>query len=390
MGGRKTFVTNTVLTAADVQDYLMDQSVMVFSDSTTRGSAIPSPTEGMVSYLTGTDSLEAYNGTNWTSAAGVSSGNAIINGAFEINQRNFSSSVDGGFGFDRWTTVRGGAGTVTSSSETFTLGAAPVAGVEAKNFQRIVTSGQSGAGLFTVLFQPIESVRTFAGQTVTFSFYAKSGTGTPKIALELQQNFGTGGSPSAEVNTSLSAVTINTSWTRYSATVSLPSISGKTIGTNNNDSLFLGLWVSAGSDFATRASSIGIQSNTFDIWGVQLEAGSVANPFRRNANSFEGELAACQRYFASLGSGAVGRAYAATNANVFLSFPAVMRATPTLSFGGNFTASEIGVSGRTVTAVSLDGAGTSGASVILTSSGLTSPNMVGIGSTNNLQFNAEL
>jgi hypothetical protein len=59
MGGRKTFVTNTVLTAADVQDYLMDQSVMVFSDSTTRGSAIPTPTEGMVAYLQDSNTIEA-------------------------------------------------------------------------------------------------------------------------------------------------------------------------------------------------------------------------------------------------------------------------------------------------------------------------------------------
>ena len=297
MGGRKTFVTNTVLTAADVQDYLMDQSVMVFSNSTTRGSAIPSPTEGMVSYLTGSDSLEAYNGANWLSAAGVSSGNAIINGAFEINQRGFTSSTaTATYTFDRWRQDHGG-GTVTGSSQAFTLGAAPVAGYEAANFVRTVTAGQSAADHYAVRQQQIESVRSFAGQTVTISFFAKAASGTPKIGVAMTQSFGTGGSPSADLSPPVGAVTISTSWARYTLTYNVPSISGKTIGTNKNDFLGLELWVSAGSTLATRASSIGIQNNTFDIWGVQLEAGSVANPFRRNANSIQGELAACQRYY---------------------------------------------------------------------------------------------
>jgi preprotein translocase subunit YajC len=60
--GRKTFTAGEVLTAANVNGYLMDQSVMVFADSTARGSAIPTPTEGMVTYLEDTNALEFYNG----------------------------------------------------------------------------------------------------------------------------------------------------------------------------------------------------------------------------------------------------------------------------------------------------------------------------------------
>jgi 5S rRNA maturation endonuclease (ribonuclease M5) len=65
MGGRKTFVTNTVLTTADVQDFLMDQSVMVFADSDARGSAIATPTEGMVAYLNNSNLMSIYDGANW-------------------------------------------------------------------------------------------------------------------------------------------------------------------------------------------------------------------------------------------------------------------------------------------------------------------------------------
>jgi hypothetical protein len=377
MGGRKTFVTNTVLTAADVQDFLMDQSVMVFSNSTTRGSGIPSPTEGMVSYLTGSDSLEAYNGTAWTSAAGVSSGNAIINGAFEINQRNYSSSTDGGFGFDRWQISQAG-GTVTGSSQTFTPGAAPLAGLEARNFQRIVVSGQSASGNLAALLQRIEGTRTFAGQTVTVSFYAKSGSGTPKIGIEIDQSFGTGGSPSSPVNVPLTAVTISTSWTRYTATITLPSISGKTIGTDSNDNLVVLLWVSAGSDFSTRSSAIGIQNNTFEIWGVQLEAGSVANPFRRNANSLQGELAACQRYYYRSTSVdgdytrfGQGLAFSSTGASIQVSHPSTMQVPPTSIEFSSLALYDGAVVSPTISAIYFDDRTNILNSFSVTTSGLT-------------------
>jgi hypothetical protein len=65
MAGRKVFQPATVLTAADVNDFLMDQSVMVFADSAARGSAIAAPTEGMVTYLEDTNALEFFNGASY-------------------------------------------------------------------------------------------------------------------------------------------------------------------------------------------------------------------------------------------------------------------------------------------------------------------------------------
>ena len=64
--GRKVFAAGDVLTATDVQNYLKDQAVMVFASSAARGSAIASPTEGMVSYLSDTNNVEAYTGSAWT------------------------------------------------------------------------------------------------------------------------------------------------------------------------------------------------------------------------------------------------------------------------------------------------------------------------------------
>jgi hypothetical protein len=59
---RKIFVAGEILTAADVNTNLMDQAVMVFADSAARGSAIPSPSEGMVTYLSDVNRVEAYTG----------------------------------------------------------------------------------------------------------------------------------------------------------------------------------------------------------------------------------------------------------------------------------------------------------------------------------------
>jgi len=69
--GKKTFVAGEVLTAQDVNGYLMDQSIMTFASSAARSSAIPTPTEGMTSYRTDLDQLESYDGAAWRVTNGM-------------------------------------------------------------------------------------------------------------------------------------------------------------------------------------------------------------------------------------------------------------------------------------------------------------------------------
>jgi hypothetical protein len=66
---RKVFTAGEVLAAADVNSFLMDQSVMSFADTAARGSAIPSPVEGMVTYLEDTNFYESYTGAAWQTLA---------------------------------------------------------------------------------------------------------------------------------------------------------------------------------------------------------------------------------------------------------------------------------------------------------------------------------
>ena len=280
----------------------------------------------------------ATTGLGWAGnyAAGK---NKIINGAFNVNQRAFTSNTaTGTYNFDRWVQINGGtSGTLTITPQVFTPGTAPVAGYEGTNYVQCVTAAGASVGTYAVLDQRIESVRTFAGQTMTLSFWAKAASGTPKIALELEQDFGTGGSPSSTVLTPVSTVTISTSWARYSITTTVPSISGKTLGTTANTGyLGINLWLSAGSDFATRGSSIGLQNNTFQIWGVQAEAGSVATAFQTATGTIQGELAACQRYYFRMdGAGAAdspktvaGFSVATGTSRIVIPLPVTLRVKP--------------------------------------------------------------
>jgi hypothetical protein len=61
----KVFANGFALNASELNTYLMNQSVMVFADSSARSTALTSPTEGMVTYLENTNALEFYNGTVW-------------------------------------------------------------------------------------------------------------------------------------------------------------------------------------------------------------------------------------------------------------------------------------------------------------------------------------
>jgi hypothetical protein len=64
--GRRTFVATEVLTAANVNGYLMDQSVMVFAGTAARSSAIGTAvSEGMTTYRSDYNVLEVYDGASW-------------------------------------------------------------------------------------------------------------------------------------------------------------------------------------------------------------------------------------------------------------------------------------------------------------------------------------
>jgi len=61
----KVFTNGSVLNASEINDNLMNQSVMVFSNATARSAALTSPVEGMLTWLQDVNRYENYNGSDW-------------------------------------------------------------------------------------------------------------------------------------------------------------------------------------------------------------------------------------------------------------------------------------------------------------------------------------
>jgi hypothetical protein len=73
-GGYKLFSTGEVLTAANVNNYLMNQTVMVFASAAARTTALSGVlAEGMISYRSDAKVLEIYNGTTWITESAFTS-----------------------------------------------------------------------------------------------------------------------------------------------------------------------------------------------------------------------------------------------------------------------------------------------------------------------------
>lgn len=221
--------------------------------------------------------------------------NHIFNGAMNVWQRNTSNgsvSANTYPAADRWKFWVGGAATSTARTE-FTYGQTDVPNF--RYYNRIVVGANSAAGDYSTFNQHIEDVTLFDNVTVTLSFYAKASTAWT-VGIEPIQNFGSGGSPSSRVLGTPQTVSVGTSWERHTVTFTLASISGKTLGTTANTSNFeLAFWLTGGSNFDSRTGSIGNQSGTFDVTGIQLEYGNKATPFEHR--SYGEELQLCQRYY---------------------------------------------------------------------------------------------
>jgi hypothetical protein len=278
--------------------------------------------------------------------------NKIINGDFGVWQRgtSFTVTTTKTYTADRWTSEFGGTGaTRTVSRQTFTPGTAPVAGYEGQ-FYLSYNRSVAGTSPGDYLTYRVEDVRTFAGQTATISFWAKADASMSLSDITFYQEFGSGGS--GTTTTTTSAKTITTSWARYTTTVSVPSISGKTVGTGSALAIY----------FVLPSSG----TFTFDIWGVQLESGSTATAFQTATGTIQGELAACQRYYIRYTASGVYSIFAASafaysavvGVGIFV-FPVEMRTTPTALDSSTLAFSKFDNTHYTASAVTYDGGTTS-------------------------------
>ena len=209
---------------------------------------------------------------------------AIINGNFDVWQRGTSFASSGiKFSADRFVFFRQGGGTgLTISRQLANLSGSQYCVRVQRDSGNIVTNGNA------FFYNTIESNTSikFAGQPITISFYARSGTNYSSTSsiLNLITNTGTGTDETYVNGFTGSLVAINTnftltsSWVRYTATA--------TLNLNTNE---------IGIQFNNAPVGTAGAADYFEIAQVQLNAGSVALPFQ--PKSFADELRDCQRYY---------------------------------------------------------------------------------------------
>lgn len=291
-------------------------------------SATTATSENTASGIVARDGDGNFNATSINKGPFAGYRNVIINGNFDVWQRGTSITgiADGTYCADRWVVQYDGSGGSRAISQlTFPPGQTDVP-YGPTYYLRLTQSVAGSGATYNYLAQRIEDVRTFAGQTVTLSFYAQASSAITLPQLDVNQVFGGGAGSSPVTTTITSNVSIGTSWAKYSYTFAVPSISGKTIGI---DPTYLAL------RFNLPINSTFI----FYLAQVQLELGPVATPFERRPIGVEEAL--CYRYFQrytnSAGIGRVSYAYVGVVNSEYRGqfvFPVRMRVAPTISSSG--------------------------------------------------------
>ena len=354
--GAKLFTSGSVLTADQVNTFLMDQSIMRFASTTARDAAFggagePTLAEGMFAYTTDTNTLWLYNGSSWVNVLGsdigeqaLSNRNLVINGAMQVDQRNSGASytmVNATYGLDRWT----GLSSAASKYSVQRLTTTPPAGFG--YYQRVTSLAATAdtGGAYYALYQVIEGLNstklawgTASAKSVSLSFWVRSSlTGTFGGGL---RNAGAGGYYSYAFT-----YTINAANTWEYKTISITGSTAGTWGSTNDPGINLFFDLGCNSSETQAAGSwanvnklgangcvrlIGTNAATLDITGIQFEQGAVATPFE--FEDYGVTLTKCQRYFESISWGIYyGTALGGTDLYLPLCYRVTKRATPTVT-----------------------------------------------------------
>jgi hypothetical protein len=163
--GFKTFTTGEVLTAGDVNGYLM-QGINVFTNATARDAAITAPAEGQFAFTKDNNSLWYYDGTAWVASGatgdieGVTAGVGISGGGTSGTvtvTNSMATAIDAkgdlvpGTGADTFARLAVGAnGTVLTADSAEATGLKWASGGSTPNYQLINTGGTALTGASTI------------------------------------------------------------------------------------------------------------------------------------------------------------------------------------------------------------------------------------------------
>jgi hypothetical protein len=267
--------------------------------------------------------------------------NLVINGGMDIWQRGTSVAIaasSSGYTTDRWFYASGASQASTISrqatGDTTNLPTIQYCARVQRN------SGQTGGGAvgFDCSIESVNSI-PFAGQTITFSFYARRGANYSASSniLNAQVLSGTGTDQNVQAGFTGSATvvsqnaTLTTTWQRFTYT-----------GTVAASATQLGI------RFITTWAGTAGAADFFEVTGVQVELGSYATTFSRTGGTIHGELANCQRYFEFIGGKASGYpiigGYATAGISAYfpIAFKASKRVSPTVTKVGTWAVGNTG------------------------------------------------
>ena len=407
-GGYHLFSSGEVLTAANANNYLMNQTVMVFASAAARTTALSGVlAEGMTSYRTDSHVFEVYNGTAWVASetnlttkgdlatydtapnrlavgtdgqilmanSGSTPGlawvgyspagkNAIINGGMDIWQRGTSFAIaasGNSYLADRWQSYAGVSQALTISRQA-TADTTNLPNIQyCMRYQRNAAQTGTGGISLATTFDTANSIQ-FAGKAVTMSFYARAGANYSPTSsvLGAYLNYGTGtdqnyfagftGATTVMTNNA----TLTTTWQRFSYTGNVPATATQ-----------------LAAFFYYAPTGTAGANDYYEITGVQLELGSVPTTFTRAGGSIGGELQLCQRYLpvTSVADDLVGYSTTTTSSIVRTTWLAQPRVNPTgvtaSVLTGDLLYNGAGVSGLP-TAVAFNDAGQTGGTLVVT------------------------
>jgi len=242
----------------------------------------------------------------------------IINGNMAVSQRgtSFAAVGDGVYTLDRYESAKNNDGAVTITQEALTSGNAYTDGFRTALKVDVTTADGTLAGTQRFLVQQIVEAQnlqslkfgTANAEKLTLSFWVKATkTGTHIVRMYQYDD-----DRSASI-----AYTISTTNTWEKKVMNFPADTTGVIDNNNGHGIQIAWAVGAGADFQSgtlatawagntsandfvgQVNGLDSTSNNFHLTGVQLEVGEFSSttlpPFQHE--SFEDNLARCQRYF---------------------------------------------------------------------------------------------
>jgi hypothetical protein len=267
----------------------------------------------------------------WTTAlsgsTNVAGKNNILNSGMNVAQRGTSFTIASStatYTLDRWQAYRTATGMTVTQQNTSDTTNLPF-------IQKCVRLARDSGTTSTVAIQYVQTIETansipYAGKSVTLSFYARAGANysptSSALLVYLQTGTGTdqnyiNGFTGATNIVSGSTATLTTTWQRFTFTATVGATATQlAVALNMNPTGTAGA-----NDYC-------------EVTGFQLEAASAATAYSPNAATFQGELAACQRYYFRLGGNQVyqvlggGTANGTTQCDVQTPLPVTMRVIP--------------------------------------------------------------